>query len=69
MNLFSMQVNLNTLIDLLVASMNELKSPEIILILLTLPLLQEDSSVMKGVLPLAVIIGELSKNTQKTLSK
>lgn len=60
-------VNLNFLIDLLATSMNELKSPEVILILLTCPLLQEDSNVMKGVLPLAVIIGELSEKTQKTL--
>ncbi|KAM7399396.1 hypothetical protein PAMP_018669 [Pampus punctatissimus] len=60
-------VNLNCLIDLLGASMKYLKSPEIILILLTCPLLQEDSNVMRVALPLAVIIGEMSEKTQKTL--
>ncbi|KAM7413228.1 hypothetical protein PAMA_020550 [Pampus argenteus] len=60
-------VNLNYLIELLGASMKDLKSPEIILILLTCPLLQEDSYVMKVALPLAVIIGEMSEKSQKTL--
>lgn len=64
-----MQVNLKYLIDLLVASTTALKSPEILLILLTCPLLQEDSNVMTCVLPLAVVIALLNERTLTTLSK
>lgn len=68
-DLFSLQVNLEVLIDLLIASKTALKSPEILLILLTCPLLQEDSNVMNGVLPLAVLIADLNEKTLTTLSK
>ncbi|XP_053176238.1 probable E3 ubiquitin-protein ligase HERC6 [Scomber japonicus] len=60
-------VNLTLLMDLLLASMDQLKSPEIILILLTCPLLQEDSNAMTGVLPLAILIDKMGENTQKLL--
>ncbi|XP_036006079.1 probable E3 ubiquitin-protein ligase HERC6 isoform X1 [Fundulus heteroclitus] len=60
-------VNLQVLVDLLIASMRPLKSPEIILILLTCPLLQEDSNVMNVALNLAVVIRELSEKTLETL--
>lgn len=56
-----MQVNLRILCELLVRSRSALKSPEIILILLTCPLLQENA--MKEVLELAVVIAELSERT------
>lgn len=61
-----MQVNLIVLHELLVRSRTTLKSPEIILILLTCPLLQENA--MKEVLELAVVIAELNDGTLKLLS-
>lgn len=64
-----MQVNLQVLTDLLVASGTNLKSPEILLILLTCPLLQEDSNVMTNALPLAVVIADLNEKSLTTLSK
>ncbi|KAM3615329.1 uncharacterized protein V6R79_000330 [Siganus canaliculatus] len=60
-------VNLKLLTDLLVASCSALKSPEILLILLTCPLLQEDAHVMNGALVLAIIISELNEKVLKTL--
>ncbi|XP_039986682.1 probable E3 ubiquitin-protein ligase HERC6 [Xiphias gladius] len=60
-------VNIKILMDLLYDSMTVLKSPEILLILLTCPLLQEDSNVMNGVLPLAVIIGNLNNKPLASL--
>ncbi|XP_026171578.1 probable E3 ubiquitin-protein ligase HERC6 isoform X2 [Mastacembelus armatus] len=60
-------VNLNVLVDLLYDSKTVLKSPEVLLILLTCPLLQEDSSVMSSVLALAIIIENLNEKTLKTL--
>ncbi|XP_072248664.1 probable E3 ubiquitin-protein ligase HERC4 isoform X2 [Leuresthes tenuis] len=60
-------VNLELLLELLVASRTALKSPEILLILLTCPLLREDSHVMKNVLPLAIVISHLSEKTLATL--
>lgn len=59
--LFPVQVNLRILCELLVRSRTTLKSPEIILILLTCPLLQENA--MKEVLELAVVIAELSERS------
>lgn len=64
-----MQVNLVPLCDLLYLSRTALKSPEIILILLTCPLLQEDSNVMNTVLSVAITIAEMSDKTLETLSK
>lgn len=64
-----MQVNLVPLCDLLYRSRTALKSPEIILILLTCPLLQEDSNVMNAVLSVAITIAEMSDKTLETLSK
>ncbi|MED6235518.1 hypothetical protein ATANTOWER_028158 [Ataeniobius toweri] len=55
------------LLDLLIVSTRHIKSPEILLILLTCPLLQEDSNVMNGALRLAVVIGDLSEKTLTTL--
>ncbi|MEQ2240750.1 hypothetical protein ILYODFUR_018336 [Ilyodon furcidens] len=60
-------VNLNGLLHLLIVSKHHIKSPEILLILLTCPLLQEDSNVMNGALHLAVVIGDLSEKTLTTL--
>ncbi|MEQ2212861.1 hypothetical protein XENOCAPTIV_006059 [Xenoophorus captivus] len=60
-------VNLKGLLDLLIVSRCHIKSPEILLILLTCPLLQEDSNVMNGALRLAVVIGDLSEKTLTTL--
>ncbi|KAM4743192.1 putative E3 ubiquitin-protein ligase HERC4 isoform 2-T2 [Anableps anableps] len=60
-------VNLQLLLELLIDSRHPLKSPEILLILLTCPLLQEDSNVMNAALPLAVVIGDLSEKTLETL--
>ncbi|XP_031153119.1 E3 ISG15--protein ligase HERC5-like isoform X1 [Sander lucioperca] len=56
-------VNLKVLIELLYASKTALKSPEVLLILLTCPLLQEESNVMNVVLPLAVIIADQNEKT------
>ncbi|XP_061576509.1 probable E3 ubiquitin-protein ligase HERC6 [Cololabis saira] len=60
-------VNLGHLIQLLVASAKALTSPEIILILLTCPLLQEDSNVMNGVMSLVVVINQLREKTLEML--
>lgn len=68
-DLFSMQVNFRVLIDLLCASSTAIKSPEIFLILLTCPLLQEDCAAITEVLPLAIIIADLPEKTLETLSK
>ncbi|XP_031717112.1 probable E3 ubiquitin-protein ligase HERC6 [Anarrhichthys ocellatus] len=62
-------VNLKRLIDVLLASTTALKSPEILLILLTCPLFQEETNVMTGALMLAVIIGELPEKTLATLRR
>ncbi|XP_041850243.1 probable E3 ubiquitin-protein ligase HERC6 [Melanotaenia boesemani] len=62
-------VNINPLIELLVDSRTALKSPEILLVLLTCPLLQEDSNVMNVVLPLAIILADISEKTLETLRK
>ena len=66
---FSLQVSLKVLIDQLVASRTALKSPEIFLILLTCPLLQEDTSVMDVVLKLAFVINDLNKKSLESLGK
>ncbi|XP_071352005.1 probable E3 ubiquitin-protein ligase HERC6 [Trachinotus anak] len=60
-------VNLKLLIDLLLISMKTLKSPDILLILLTCPLLQEESNVMNVALSLAVVIGNLNEKALKSL--
>ncbi|KAM6931735.1 putative E3 ubiquitin-protein ligase HERC4 [Lycodopsis pacificus] len=62
-------VNLQRLIDVLLASVTALKSPEILLILLTCPLFQEETNVMTGALMLAVVIGELPGKTLATLRR
>ncbi|XP_039864537.1 probable E3 ubiquitin-protein ligase HERC6 isoform X1 [Simochromis diagramma] len=62
-------VNLVPLCDLLDLSRTALKSPEIILILLTCPLLQEDSNVMNAVLSVTITIAEMSDKTLETLKK
>ncbi|KAM6932914.1 LOW QUALITY PROTEIN: putative E3 ubiquitin-protein ligase HERC6 [Xenentodon cancila] len=60
-------VNLEHLIKLLLDSAKALTSPEILLIVLTCPLLQEDSSVMDGVMPLVAVINQLCEKTRKML--
>ncbi|XP_060902401.1 probable E3 ubiquitin-protein ligase HERC6 [Labrus mixtus] len=60
-------VTLTDLMDLLLASINDIKSMDISMVLLTCPLLREDSAVMNTVLPLAVMIAELSEKNQDTL--
>lgn len=60
-------VNLRLLMELLCVSSTSLKSPEILLILMTCPLLQEDSNVINVVLPLAIMISDLSEKTLATL--
>lgn len=67
--LFSIKINLEHLIGLLCESRTVLRSPEILLILLTCPLLQENSNIMNSSLPLAIIIAHLNEKTLATLSK
>ncbi|KAF3847807.1 hypothetical protein F7725_020835 [Dissostichus mawsoni] len=62
-------VNLTFPLDLLCNSNRFLKSPEIFLILLTCPLLQEECNVMQPVLALAIIIVDLQEKTQDTLRR
>ncbi|XP_077961151.1 putative E3 ubiquitin-protein ligase HERC6 [Gasterosteus aculeatus] len=62
-------VQFNYLLELLFASRTALKSPEILLVLLTCPLFQEDSSVMTVVLPLAIIIADLQEKTLEILRR
>ncbi|XP_068565986.1 probable E3 ubiquitin-protein ligase HERC4 [Cebidichthys violaceus] len=62
-------VNLKRLIEVLFASRTVLKSPEILLILLTCPLFQEETNVMNGALLLAVIVGDLHEKTLETLRR
>lgn len=64
-----MQVNLDLVCTHLCESRTALKSPEIILVLLTCPLLQEDSNVMNAVLFVSIIIADISEKTLETLSK
>lgn len=52
----------NILTSVLLDSARVLKSPEIIPLMLSCPTLQEDSSVMNVVLPLAIIIADLNDN-------
>ncbi len=67
MNLFPTQINLTGLINLLVASRTALKSPEVLLVLLMCPLVQEN--VMNNVLSLAYTITEMNESRQTTLGK
>ncbi|KAK5868547.1 hypothetical protein PBY51_009548 [Eleginops maclovinus] len=62
-------VNLTILIGNLCSSNRFLKSPEILLILLTCPLFQEECNVMQLVLALAISIDELPEKTQETLRR
>uniref|UniRef100_UPI0037E73551 probable E3 ubiquitin-protein ligase HERC6 n=1 Tax=Semicossyphus pulcher TaxID=241346 RepID=UPI0037E73551 len=60
-------VNLKVLVEWLMASKGDLKSLEFILVLLTCPLLQEDSYVMNTSLQLAIILADLSEKNRETL--
>ncbi|KAM7003459.1 putative E3 ubiquitin-protein ligase HERC6 [Tautogolabrus adspersus] len=60
-------VTLNDLVDPLMDSTNDITSLEIFMVLLTCPLLQEDSAVINTVLPLAHFIAALSSKNRKTL--
>lgn len=68
-HLFSLQMNIARLIDSLIVLRGVLRSPEILLVLLMCPLLQEDSSVMKEVLSLALAITHLNETCLNTLGK
>ncbi|XP_074535242.1 putative E3 ubiquitin-protein ligase HERC4 [Halichoeres trimaculatus] len=59
-------VNLMVLFEFLMSA-KDMISLEIILLLLTCPLLQEDSHVMNTVVPLSIFIVELSEENHKTL--
>uniref|UniRef100_A0A8C5H7Q1 Probable E3 ubiquitin-protein ligase HERC6 n=1 Tax=Gouania willdenowi TaxID=441366 RepID=A0A8C5H7Q1_GOUWI len=54
-------VNLKELIELLFASRTSLKTPEIILILLSCPLLLEESNVINVVLPITILMDDLNE--------
>ncbi|XP_065812893.1 probable E3 ubiquitin-protein ligase HERC6 isoform X1 [Labrus bergylta] len=60
-------VTLNNLVELLWASKNDIQSLEILMVLLTCPLLQEGLAVFYIVLPLAQFIADLSLKNRKTL--
>ncbi|XP_065812922.1 probable E3 ubiquitin-protein ligase HERC4 isoform X1 [Labrus bergylta] len=60
-------VTLNNLVELLRASKNDIQSLEILMVLLTCPLLQEGLAVFDIVLPLAQLIADLSLKNRKTL--
>ncbi|XP_011616449.2 probable E3 ubiquitin-protein ligase HERC6 isoform X2 [Takifugu rubripes] len=60
-------VNLDLLIDTLVFSRTALNSPDVLLILLTCPLLQEEASIMNHVLRLALVISDLKKTCLNAL--
>ncbi|XP_061538202.1 probable E3 ubiquitin-protein ligase HERC6 isoform X1 [Phycodurus eques] len=61
------KVNLAALMNVLVTFRSSLKSPEIIVILLSCPLLHDVSAVLANVLPLAVVVDVMSERTQATL--
>ncbi|XP_077421895.1 putative E3 ubiquitin-protein ligase HERC6 isoform X3 [Vanacampus margaritifer] len=63
----SSQMNLAALIEVLLCLRNTLKSPEIIAVLLSCPLLQDASAVLSLVLPLAMVVDEMSEKAQTTL--
>ncbi|XP_034025289.1 probable E3 ubiquitin-protein ligase HERC6 isoform X2 [Thalassophryne amazonica] len=60
-------INLDLLVNLLTVSSPFLRSPEVLLILLTCPLLQEDCSVMRVVVPLAIVIADLKEKALDAL--
>lgn len=60
-------INFKVLLDLLVVSKSELKSPEILLLLLSCPMLLHNSSVIRGVMPVTVVIENLNEKTFATL--
>ncbi|CAL9683885.1 unnamed protein product [Knipowitschia caucasica] len=62
-------LNFERLFSLLLRSRLSMTSPEFILLALSCPLLQEDSNVMRGVLPLAIMIMELQDDTLSKLKK
>lgn len=62
-------VNVDLLCNLLFLSRTALKSPEILLVLLTCPLLQDDSNVMNGVVPVAITLAELPEKTLEILKR
>ncbi|KAG7480224.1 putative E3 ubiquitin-protein ligase HERC6 [Solea senegalensis] len=62
-----LSVNPDLLINLLVNSTHVLKSPEVLLILLTCPLLQVESCVLRRVLPVSFVIASLNETLQETL--
>ncbi|XP_071760841.1 putative E3 ubiquitin-protein ligase HERC4 [Centroberyx gerrardi] len=59
--------NMVFLLENLISSRTLLKSPEIYMILLSCPLLQEDFHVMRAVLPLAVTIVQMNEKSLATL--
>ncbi|CAJ1065607.1 hypothetical protein L3Q82_018869%2C partial [Xyrichtys novacula] len=59
-------VNIQVLFELLMAS-KDIKSPEIFMVLLTCPLLLEDCYVTNMVVPLSIIMSDLSEKNRETL--
>ncbi|KAK0149380.1 putative E3 ubiquitin-protein ligase HERC6 [Merluccius polli] len=60
-------INVSVIVSDLLYASPVLKSPDVILILLTCPLLQEDREVMNVVIPLASIITKLKDKTSRLL--
>nr|XP_057935021.1 probable E3 ubiquitin-protein ligase HERC4 [Doryrhamphus excisus] len=61
------KVDLSALMEILLVSRASLKSPEIVVVLLSCPLFQDVSQVLALVLPLAVAITDMSEKCQTTL--
>ncbi|XP_061924351.1 probable E3 ubiquitin-protein ligase HERC4 [Entelurus aequoreus] len=61
------KVDLENLLNILVDSRRVLRSPEIIVVLLSCPLFQDVAHVLNLVLPLAVVIKDTSERCQTTL--
>ncbi|KAJ3590151.1 hypothetical protein NHX12_008105 [Muraenolepis orangiensis] len=62
-------INVTEIVQQLLRLTTVLKAPDVVLVLLTCPLLREESNVMDVVLPLAVIITELNDKTSGLLMR
>ncbi|XP_054650211.1 probable E3 ubiquitin-protein ligase HERC6 isoform X2 [Dunckerocampus dactyliophorus] len=62
------KVDFKAVMGILIVSRKVLKSPEIVVVLLSCPLFQDVSEVLSLVLPLAVVIDDMSERCQTTLS-
>ncbi|KAJ3590150.1 hypothetical protein NHX12_008104 [Muraenolepis orangiensis] len=63
------EINVTEIVKQLLQPTTVLKAPDVVLVLLTCPLLREESNVMDVVLPLAVIITELNDKTSGLLMR